>query len=257
MSEVAFAPGTIVRMRNNRTCAGQITGETKVKGGRAYCGVLLADGSGVRMLPASQLEAETEVPDPLEDLEAGRFGDPSVFRRLLIHHRLTGRLRDVIYSMDVTDTDFHAYQFKPVIKILSSPSQSLLLCDEKGLEPGKACIAKLRAEPLFEPRRPVRLLVAHIVEELQIGFGGVEDGAIVAASHRIDPLQEAAAMLGPLGRAIFFSAARPPVFFDLPLRRWRIWERRKPTSILLALREPFGSVADGLAFFSRVAHKPY
>src|SRR5437870_404448 len=104
MSEMAFSPGTVVRLRNNPSCAGQVTGETRVQSGRTYCGVRLADGSGVRMLPVAQLEAEISAPDPLEDLKAGRFGDPAVFRRLLLHHRLTGRLRDVIYSMDVTDT---------------------------------------------------------------------------------------------------------------------------------------------------------
>lgn len=133
MSETGFDPGTSVRMRNNPTCAGQTTGERHTKAGRTYWAVLLADGSGVRMLPESQLTAEIVAPDPIEELSQGRFGDPAVFRRMVIHHRLTGRLRDVIYSMDVTDTDFHAYQFKPVIKLLASPSQSLLIADEVGL----------------------------------------------------------------------------------------------------------------------------
>ena len=133
MNDMTFSPGTIVRMRNNSSCAGQITGETRVQAGRTYWGVRLADGSGVRMFPAAQLIAESEAPDPLEDLQAGRFGDPAALRRLLLHHRLTGRLRDVIYSMDVTDTEFHAYQFKPVIKLLGSPSQGLLIADEVGL----------------------------------------------------------------------------------------------------------------------------
>jgi hypothetical protein len=73
--------------------------------------VRLADGSGFKMLPAAQLEAEVQAPNPIDLLRDGRFSDPAILRRLLIHHRLTGRLRDVIYSMDVTDTEFHAYQF--------------------------------------------------------------------------------------------------------------------------------------------------
>ncbi|MBE8233313.1 MAG: DEAD/DEAH box helicase family protein, partial [Endozoicomonadaceae bacterium] len=35
--------------------------------------------------------------------------------------------------MEATNTDFHAYQFKPVIKMLESPSNSLLIADEVGL----------------------------------------------------------------------------------------------------------------------------
>jgi SNF2 family DNA or RNA helicase len=157
IEDAKFAPGMIVRMRNNRACAGQITGQRVVKAGSAYWAVLLADGSGVRMLRESQLEAETTAPDPLEELRAGRFSDPSVFRRLLIHHQLTGRLRDVIYSMDVTDTDFHAYQFKPVIKVLASPSQGLLIADEVGL--GKTIEAGLIWTELVARFDAHRLLV--------------------------------------------------------------------------------------------------
>jgi superfamily II DNA or RNA helicase len=144
-------------MRNNRTCAGQITGDRVVKASRVYWAVLLADGSGVRMLPETQLEAELAAPDPLEELRGGRFSDPALFRRLLIHHRLTGRLRDVIYSMDVTDTEFHAYQFKPVIKVLASPSQGLLIADEVGL--GKTIEAGLIWTELVARFDAHRLLV--------------------------------------------------------------------------------------------------
>ena len=39
----------------------------------------------------------------------------------------------MIYSMEATNTDFYAYQFKPVIKLINSPSQSILFADEVGL----------------------------------------------------------------------------------------------------------------------------
>jgi superfamily II DNA or RNA helicase len=154
---VNFSAGTIVRLRNNPSCAGQITGETQVLGDRVYWRVRLADGSGFKMLPAAQLEAEAEAPDPIVLLREGRFCDPGVFRRLLIHHRLTGRLRDVIYSMDVTDTEFHAYQFKPVIKLLASPSQGLLIADEVGL--GKTIEAGLIWTELVARFDACRMLV--------------------------------------------------------------------------------------------------
>jgi len=109
------------------------------------------------MFPAAQLIAGAAAPDPLGDLAAGRFGDPNRFRRLLLHHRLTGRLRDVIYSMDVTDTDFHAYQFKPVVKLLGSPSQGLLIADEVGL--GKTIEAGLIWTELVARFDSHRLLV--------------------------------------------------------------------------------------------------
>jgi SNF2 family DNA or RNA helicase len=128
-----------------------------MQSGQTYCGVRLVDGSGVRMLPISQLEEVTADPDPLAELRDGRFGDPAVLKRLLLHLRLTGRLRDVIYSMDVTDTEFHAYQFKPVIKVLASPSQGLLIADEVGL--GKTIEAGLIWTELVARFDSHRLLV--------------------------------------------------------------------------------------------------
>jgi superfamily II DNA or RNA helicase len=152
-----FTPGTVVRLRNNPSCAGQITGETQILREQTYWRVRLADGSGFKMLPAAQLEAEVEAPDPIVLLREGRFSDAAVLRRLLIHHRLTGRLRDVIYSMDVTDTEFHAYQFKPVIKLLASPPQGLLIADEVGL--GKTIEAGLIWTELVARFDAYRLLV--------------------------------------------------------------------------------------------------
>jgi SNF2 family DNA or RNA helicase len=132
-AQAPFAAGTVVRLKHDPARAGQITGETREQAGRKYWAVRMADGSGIAWLPEAQLIADSAASDPFDDLRDGKFSPPEALRRLLLHHRLTGRLRDIIYSMDVTDTDFHAYQFKPVIKLLSSPSQGLLIADEVGL----------------------------------------------------------------------------------------------------------------------------
>lgn len=71
--------------------------------------------------------------NPLDLLEQGKLGTPKDFRRTLMHVRLTGRLADIIYSMEATNTDFHAYQFKPVLKLLQTPTKGLLVADEVGL----------------------------------------------------------------------------------------------------------------------------
>lgn len=131
--EATFEPGVIVRLRHDPARAGQITGDTRNQAGRCYWAVRMANGSGIDWLPEAQLVTESTAPGPFENLKAGRFSPPEALRRLLLHHRLTGRLREIIYSMDVTDTEFHAYQFKPVIKLLASPSQGLLIADEVGL----------------------------------------------------------------------------------------------------------------------------
>ena len=71
--------------------------------------------------------------NPLDLLKDGKLGTPEDLRRTLTHVRLTGRLADIIYSMESTNTDFHAYQFKPVLKLLQTPTNGLLIADEVGL----------------------------------------------------------------------------------------------------------------------------
>jgi hypothetical protein len=66
-------------------------------------------------------------------LELGRFGRVLDLRRNLTHIQLSGRLANLVYSMDTTNTDFYAYQFKPVLSFLESSSNGLLIADEVGL----------------------------------------------------------------------------------------------------------------------------
>lgn len=66
-------------------------------------------------------------------LERGRYGSLSNLRGAITHSRLTGRLADVIYSMEATNTEFFAYQFKPVLNFLESTSRGILIADEVGL----------------------------------------------------------------------------------------------------------------------------
>jgi superfamily II DNA or RNA helicase len=71
--------------------------------------------------------------NPLDLLEQGKLGTAKDLRRTLTHVRLTGHLADIIYSMEATNTDFYAYQFKPVIKLLETATNGLLIADEVGL----------------------------------------------------------------------------------------------------------------------------
>jgi superfamily II DNA or RNA helicase len=71
--------------------------------------------------------------DALGEIETGRFQGPDSLRRNLLHEKLQGRLSEIMYSMDTSDTNFLAYQFKPILKLLESPTNSLLIADEVGL----------------------------------------------------------------------------------------------------------------------------
>jgi len=155
--------GTKVRVRNDPSKIGVFTGGTKNPGGRLYAQIELAGGSKT-WVQAELLEPITEAPDALGDYAAGRFSDPGDLGQLLTHVRLTGDLADLIYSMEATNTDFHAFQFKPVIKILNSPSRGLLIADEVGL--GKTIEAGLVWTEL-EARYDVQRLLVVCPKSLQ------------------------------------------------------------------------------------------
>ncbi len=71
--------------------------------------------------------------DAFELLQRRRFGRIGDLRRNLTFIQLSGRLANVVYSMDATNTDFLAYQYKPVLNFLDSPSNAILIADEVGL----------------------------------------------------------------------------------------------------------------------------
>ena len=100
--------------------------------GRWFVRVDFDDGAR-RNTPLDLLELLPSALDALSEIEAGRFHGPESLRRNLLHEKLHGRLSEVMYSMDTSDTDFLAYQFKPILKLLESPTNSLLIADEVGL----------------------------------------------------------------------------------------------------------------------------
>jgi len=156
---------TRVRLINDPTQVGLLTGRKNERRGRTMLQVQFVDTA--RWVPESQLEIVEDVRlSPLEMLEKEKLGRPVDFRRTLTHVKLSGRLADVIYSMEATNTDFYAYQFKPVIKILESPSNGILIADEVGL--GKTIEAGLIWTELrsrFDMRRLMVLCPAALREK--------------------------------------------------------------------------------------------
>lgn len=94
--------------------------------------VLFDDGTR-RMLRVDHLELLPTHRNITDDILKGQLEGPESLRRNLLHEKLHGRLSEVMYSMDASDTTFFAYQFKPVVKLLESPTNSLLIADEVGL----------------------------------------------------------------------------------------------------------------------------
>lgn len=125
------------------------------RGGRVYAKVNFS--TGVRLVPADQLEPVTQEQSARDHLTNGHIEAPEVLRHHLSHIRLSGRMSDMLYSLEATDTQFFAHQFKPVLKLLESPTGHLLIADEVGL--GKTIEAGLIWTELAARHRFNRLLV--------------------------------------------------------------------------------------------------
>lgn len=146
-------------------------------------------------VPIDQLQPADAGADehPLDLLEAGRLTGLRELRQALIRVRLSGRLADILYSVDAADCDFYAYQYKPVLGLLEGPTQSLLVADEVGL--GKTIEAGLAWTELrarFDARRLMVLCPAVLRDkwrlELRRRFG--VDAEIAKADRVLECLTD-------------------------------------------------------------------
>lgn len=126
-----LSEGALVRLRGDPGRVGVLTGRERNADSR-YLQVRFGDGT--QWIPADELEVvRPEGDSPLDMLRRGRLASPADLYRTLTHIRLSGRLSNFIYSLETTDTDFYAYQFKPVVKLLQSAGTGILVADEVGL----------------------------------------------------------------------------------------------------------------------------
>lgn len=216
MGQVVFNPGDLVRLIGDPQRVGVFRGE-EVRAGRTYGRVQLFSG-GMSNFPIDQLEAVPGTQEePIDFLRDLRFSEPARLRQVLAHIRLTGRLADVIYSMEATNTEFHAHQFKPVLKMLSSPTGSLLIADEVGL--GKTIEAgliwtELRAR--FDYRRLLvvcpKVLCSKWEAELTGKFG--LDARIFSAADLLAALSNRQRMEQGFVAICGLQGLRPPKRWD-------------------------------------------
>ena len=127
----AFSNNQKVRLKSAPDRVGRIVGDPREEAGRLRYTVDF--GQVTQRFPESNLEAVPEIESAATLIETGRFAGANNLRLALIHTRLTGRLADVIYSMEASNTEFLPYQFKPVLNFIDSPSRGILLADEVGL----------------------------------------------------------------------------------------------------------------------------
>lgn len=204
-----------VRLLHDPSRIGILTGRDKKRRNRVLLQVQFTDG--IRWVPASQLEKVGDVRlSPLDMLENKKLGRPVDLRRTLTHVKLAGRLADVIYSMEATNTDFYAYQFKPVVKILESPSNGLLIADEVGL--GKTIEAGLIWTELrsrFDMRRLLVLCPAALRDKWRLELSGKigVSSQICDAPEALSILQDEDSQARGFAIVASLQGLRPP-------RRW-------------------------------------
>ena len=129
--QVLYADGTQVRLKSDPSRIGTCTGRVREKAG--ICMVQVRFGSPTWYADFDLEFLEAPPPDDREAIGTGRFGRAAELRRRLTHIQLSGGLADLVYSMNTTNTDFYAHQYKPVLSFIESPSRGLLIADEVGL----------------------------------------------------------------------------------------------------------------------------
>lgn len=219
--------GTSVRSVDNPGRDGVITkAPPRQKASGLYLQVKWSDGA-IDFHHEDELEplADLDLQDPFALVDLGRYGRAADFRRNLTYVHLTGRLANLVYALGITNTEFYPHQYRPLLTLLESPTNGLLIADEVGL--GKTIEAGLiwtEFRARFDFRRLVIVCLATLREkwrsELANRFG--VDAQLVTAADLLDALKQPRQQLGD-GKAwiISYSALRPP-------RKWRPGSRTVP-----------------------------
>lgn len=149
--------GTKVRMKHDPSQVGECTGKADDEDGDFLVQVSF-NGKRPDWFIADQLELlEEEVEDDITRIRTGRIDTIDTLKRAFARIQLGGKMSEIFYSMDTTHTEFMPHQFKPVLAMLDSPSQGLLIADEVGL--GKTIEAGLIWTELRFRKQARRLLV--------------------------------------------------------------------------------------------------
>lgn len=209
-----MTPGDRVRVISNPSRVGILGNETDGPPHRQRVLVHFLDGEEQFLFAGSLERVEKESLRPYDLTANGRFGRAADLRGAITYYRLSGKLANLIYSLNTTNTQFLPYQFKPVLQFLDSPSGGILIADEVGL--GKTIEAGLIWTELRARQDARRLLVICPAmlrdkwkRELANRFGVHAD--IVDASTLLERLESAQQKpLDPFAMIASVQGLRPP-----------------------------------------------
>ena len=169
MAGLELVPGDKVRLIASPERVGIMGNEYEGSERRRRVLVTFLDGSEKFCLMGALEKIPNGPQSPYEMIIKGRFGGVRHLRGAITYYRLSGRLANLIYSLNTTNTQFLAYQFKPVLKFLESPNGSILIADEVGL--GKTIEAGLiwsEARARHDARRLLVICPAMLKEKWKI-----------------------------------------------------------------------------------------
>jgi len=204
--------GIEVRRLDNPAKVGSTTGQQRERSSGLYIQIKWHQDGSTDYVAEDQVERvdDSNLTDPYDAINAQKIGRSSDFRRNLTQIHLAGRLANLVYSMGITQTDFYAHQYKPLMTLLDSPASGLLIADEVGL--GKTVEAGLIWTELRAREDMRRLLIVCPAmlrekwqDELKNRFG--INAQIVDAKTLTEELQESSAT-GPVKAWITSYQAR-------------------------------------------------
>ena len=240
-------PNANVRHKNNPGRIGVLTGNKRERGSRIYYQVKYSDGTNdyvfVNELESDELE---DFNDPYQLIQKGSFGRSLDLRQNLTFVNLSGNLANNVYSMGITGTDFWAHQYKPLLTLMESPSNGILIADEVGL--GKTIEAGLiwtEMRARYDMRKLLVVCPAMLREkwkdELQIRFG--INASIVNPKQLLEEIQLSKKIMNE-GEAWIcsYQAMRPP-------KGWRSDDFNKSKNQKILLNRFFEDSVDNEKLF--------
>jgi SNF2 family DNA or RNA helicase len=132
MSDPLFPSGKEVRLKSERDRLGVIMGIPRLLAGEFWYRVNFGGGI-IENHPESNLEVYDGERNINDLLINGVYGNRETLSKLITFTKIRSPLRKNIYSFKASRTEFHEYQFKPVLKFIDSQDHRLLIADEVGL----------------------------------------------------------------------------------------------------------------------------
>lgn len=133
-----FALGNYVSLKAEPSKQGIIVGGPRIIGKIVRWQIQFPDGGKDYHPEKAIVNVNTgddafELDDEIEILKGFRFSKIDQLKLAITHNKLSGKLANLIYSLDATNTDFYPHQFKPVLALIDTPAKGILIGDEVGL----------------------------------------------------------------------------------------------------------------------------